>query len=54
MKHGKRLTRSQKELLSRHRLNPDNWLCVKNTPEQLVLVHVHTGAQRIIERVKDV
>ena len=43
MKHGKRLTRKQKELLQDIGLNPNNWLKVKNLPDKLVLVHREKG-----------
>lgn len=33
MKQGKRLTRKEKEMLSAFRLNPGNWLKVKETKE---------------------
>ena len=39
MKNGKRLTREQKKLLQQWNLNPDDWLAVKNTSEELVLQH---------------
>lgn len=39
MKHGKRLTLKQKEILQTVGLNPNNWLVVKNLPDKLVLVH---------------
>lgn len=43
MKHGKRLTRKQKELIQDLGLNPNNWLLVKNLPDKLVLVHREKG-----------
>lgn len=48
MKHAKRLTRAQKILLTKYRLNPDNWLYERETPDKLVLVHRYTGAVRVI------
>lgn len=43
MKHGKRLTRKQKELIQDAGLNPANWLIIKNLPDKLVLVHRNKG-----------
>lgn len=41
MKHGKKPTRVQKQILSKRKLNPEDWLVVKDTPDQLLLVHKH-------------
>jgi hypothetical protein len=49
MKHGKRPTLNQKKLIEAARLNPDNWLIVKNLPDQLHIVHRDTGNERVIE-----
>lgn len=43
MKHGKRLTLKQKELIQGIGLNPNNWLVVKNLSNKLVLVHREKG-----------
>lgn len=54
MKHGKRPTREQCKLLQRWKLDPAVWLVVKDTPEQMELVHrysdrttrvIHKGAK---------
>lgn len=39
MKHGKRPTVAQKKFIQAHGLNWENWLVVKDQPEQMVLVH---------------
>lgn len=39
MKNGKRPTVRQKKLMARWRLNPDDWLVVKDTPDAMTLVH---------------
>ena len=39
MKHGKNPTRSQRKLLQQWKLKPEDWLVVKDTPEQMELVH---------------
>ncbi len=41
MKHGKKPTRSQRQFIQSKRLNPENWLVVKDTPERMELVHRH-------------
>lgn len=41
MKHGKNPTREQKKLLQKRKLNPEDWLVVKDTPERMDLVHRH-------------
>jgi hypothetical protein len=49
MKHGKNLKRWMKVLLKESRLNPDNWLYIKDLPGELTLVHRNTGRTRIID-----
>ena len=46
MKNGKRPTRNQKKMLAAHRLNPADWLVVKDTPEQMELVHRNSDRTR--------
>lgn len=41
MKHGKKPTRQQMKLMQRWKLDPDNWLVIKDTPSEMVLVHRH-------------
>ncbi|SET56263.1 hypothetical protein SAMN05660297_02775 [Natronincola peptidivorans] len=43
MKHGKRLTRKQKEFLTSKRLDHKNWLNVKNTSTEMIFVHRISG-----------
>ncbi len=43
MKHGRKLTLKQKELIQGLGLNPNNWLFIKNIPDKLVLVHREKG-----------
>lgn len=51
MKHGKRPTRSQKQLLQKRKLKPEDWLVVKDTPEQMELVHRYSDkTTRIIPK----
>lgn len=48
MKHGRRPTVRQKKIMKSVGLNHDNWLVVKNFPEELVIVHRDTGRQKTI------
>lgn len=50
MKHGKAPTRAQKILLRSYRLDPANWLIVKNTDKEMLLTHRHTGTTRRIPK----
>ena len=43
MKHGKNPTRRQKQSIASIRLNPENWLVWKETPDELVLEHKISG-----------
>lgn len=52
MKHGKRPTVAQKKLISKWRLNPDNWLVTKHTSTEMHIVHRLTNSQRIIKYAK--
>lgn len=50
MKHGKNPTRAQREYLRSWRLNPDNWLIIKNTPEGLIIQHRHSEKTRTVPK----
>ena len=41
MKQLKKPTREQRKLIQSKRLNPENWMIERDTPEKLVLVHKH-------------
>ena len=41
MKKLKKPTREQRKLIQSMRLNPDNWMIERDTPEKMVLVHKH-------------
>lgn len=41
MKHGKKPTVAQRKLLQKWKLNSADWLVVKDTPTEMVLVHRH-------------
>jgi hypothetical protein len=49
MKHGRRLKRSEKELLTKYGLNVDNWLITKRPPGELWLEHRHSGETRVLK-----
>lgn len=42
MKHGRKPTVNQCKFIKAHGLIPENWLVVKDTPEEMVLVHRHS------------
>ena len=42
MKHGKKPTVAQRKYITSKGLNAENWLVVKDTPEQMMLVHRHS------------
>ncbi|MDO4793447.1 MAG: hypothetical protein Q3993_04640 [Filifactor alocis] len=46
MKHGKRLTRKEKEYFASCKLNPGNWLRVKETREYVEYVNRVSGKVR--------
>lgn len=41
MKQLRKPTREQRKLIQSKRLNPDNWMVERDTPEKMVLVHKH-------------
>lgn len=44
MKHGKKPTLAQRKLMQKWKLDPANWLVVKDTPNEMVLVHRHSDS----------
>lgn len=42
MKHGKKPTREQRKLMKQWRLNAEDWLVVKDTLSEMVIVHRHS------------
>jgi hypothetical protein len=48
LKNGKKPTKKQKEAIKKARLNPDNWLVVKNLTTELHIVHRTSGKQKVI------
>lgn len=52
MKQPKRLTRSQKECLSAHYLNADDWMLVEETEFYLKIINKQTGKVRSVDKFK--
>lgn len=51
MKQLKKPTREQRKLIQQKRLNPENWMIERDTPEQMVLVHKYfDNKKRIIPK----
>lgn len=50
MKHGKNPTRRQSDLIKAKRLNPDNWLIIKDKSDAMVIVHRHGPKVREIRK----
>lgn len=48
MKHGKKPTVAQRRVLKSMGLNWENWLIVKNTTDEMVIVHRLSGKERKI------
>ena len=44
MKHGKNPTREQKKLMQKWKMDPANWLVVKDTPTEMVVVHRYSDS----------
>lgn len=51
MKHGKKPTVAQRKVISVWRLNWENWMVVKDTPEGMIIVHRYSG--KVMEIRKD-
>lgn len=48
MKHGKRPSVKQKQIINHTGLNPIDWLVIKSLPNELHIVHRETNQKRII------
>lgn len=48
MKHGRRLTFKQKQILIDAGLNYEEWFLVKNLPHELHIKHRETGEKKVI------
>lgn len=52
MKQPKKLTRQQKECLSAHHLNADNWALVEETDFYLKIINKQTGARKSVGKFR--
>lgn len=51
MKQLRKPTVAQRKLIKSKRLNPDNWMVERDTPEKIVLVHKYSDStKRIIAK----
>ena len=50
MKNGKKPNLRQKKLMTAWHLNYENWLVVKDTSTEMVIVHLTTGRMRTIAK----
>jgi hypothetical protein len=51
MKQLKKPTRSQKILIQKKKLKPEDWMVERDTPDEMVLVHKHfNNTRRIIHK----
>lgn len=50
MKHGKKPTVRQSEIIKAKRLKPEDWLIERETPEKLVVIHRYGNAMREIRK----
>jgi hypothetical protein len=53
LKNGKKPTYEQRKRLEAWGLNARDWLVSKDTTEEMVLVHRHTDAVRILHKEKE-
>lgn len=52
MKRGRRLTRNEKEVVSSHMLNPNDWMLAEEFNFHLKLIHKETKQIKIIDKFK--
>lgn len=53
MKHGTKPTRAQKQFLESKKLNVENWLVIKDTPEAMTIIHRQSNKTRKIMKRKE-
>lgn len=51
MKHGKNPTVAQCKLMEKHFLHPRDWLVVKDTPTEMVLLNRYSDSTKVISKV---
>lgn len=52
MKQPKKLTRNQKEIVSGHMLNPEEWMFVEELEYYIRIVNKRTGATKLIDKFR--
>lgn len=50
MKQSKKPTRDQKELISKHGLEPDRWRVIFESKTTLEVVSIRSGQRRVLEK----
>ena len=50
VKQPKKPTRAQKEILSKHKLKPDNWMVLEEDKYQIVFISKHRSRRRTIAK----
>ena len=52
MKQPKKLTREQKQCVSAHHLNPNNWALVAETEFYLKIINKDTGKTKMVDKFR--
>lgn len=52
MKQPKKLTRQQKECLSAHYLNANNWMLIEETEFYLKIINKETGKTKMVDKFR--
>lgn len=52
MKQPKKLTRSQKECLMAHKLNPKEWMLVEETEFSYHVIHKVKGTKKLVDKFR--
>jgi len=50
MKHGRKPSVRQSNILAAKRLKPEDWLIERETPDEMVIIHRYGNAKRIIRK----
>lgn len=53
MKQPKRPTRAQKDVISKHKLNPDNWMVQEETQTHLIIVYKFGPTVKRLDKSKN-
>lgn len=52
MKHGKKPTAAQRKLMEKWKLNGADWLVVKDTASEMLLIHRHFGKVKKVPKAR--